>query len=195
MTPPTSDEQDLRDMARLAAGQDSALNDLMERHSQRVFHYLLRALQNEEDAADLAQETFVRVYRNRRAFNSKQKFTTWLYAVATNLVKDRFRWRSRHPAVSFEADGPDAGRSLKEVLPDSGATPEENLQASERAVQVRKAVGALPEELREPLLLAVYEDLSQAEIAEILKCSTRAVENKLYRARNRLRESLARVLK
>ncbi|HWQ93648.1 MAG TPA: RNA polymerase sigma factor, partial [Clostridia bacterium] len=97
MPPPTSDEQDAQDMVRLAAGHDAALNALMERHGQKMFHYLLRSLQNEEDAADLAQETFVRVYQNRTRFDHKQKFSTWLYAIASNLVRDRFRWRARHP--------------------------------------------------------------------------------------------------
>lgn len=96
-------------MARLAGGHDAALNDLMDRHAERLFHYLVRSLQNEEDAADLAQETFARVCRNRAKFDPNQKFTTWLYAIASNLVRDRYRWRSRHPRVSLEAQDERAG--------------------------------------------------------------------------------------
>lgn len=195
MTALTSDEQDAQDMARLAGGQDTALNELMERHSQRVFHYLLRSLQNEEDAADLAQETFVRVYRNSRAFNPKQKFTTWIYAIASNLVRDRFRWRSRHPHVSMEAGEHDLDASLKSTLRDVQPQPDEALHAEEQAARVRAAVSALPEELREPLILATYEAMSQAEIAEVLKCTPKAVENRLYRARKQVRERLNATLK
>ena len=194
MTPLSTDEQDAQDMRRLAAGQDAALNELMERHAQKVFHYLLRSLQNEDDAADLAQETFVRVYQNRARFDSRQKFTTWLYAIAGNLVRDRFRWRSRHPQVSLDGGQPENGMSLKESLPDHAAGPDEALQSTERAEAVKKAVAALPSELREPLILAVYQGLSQAEIGKILKCSPKAVETRIYRARNSLRERLGTLL-
>src|SRR5438477_6583833 len=103
MNEPSGDEQDSRDMVRLANSHEAALNDLMQRHGQRLFHYLIRSLQDEDDAADLAQETFVKVYHNRAKFDPAQKFTTWLYAIASNLVRDRYRWRSRHPQVSLDA--------------------------------------------------------------------------------------------
>lgn len=186
-----ADEQDARDMARLAAGHDSALNALMERYSQKIFHYLLRSLQNEDDAADLAQETFVRVHQNRARFDTRQKFSTWLYTIASNLVRDRFRWRSRHPQVSLDATAEIPGGSIRETLVSPGATPDAALEERERADQVRKAVAALPEELRVPLILSVYEGLPHAEIGAILNCSSKAVETRLYRARNSLRESLS----
>jgi RNA polymerase sigma-70 factor (ECF subfamily) len=97
------DERDRADMIRLAAGHDATLNDLMERHAGKLFHYLVRSLQDDEDAADLAQETFIRVFQNRARFNPKQRFSTWLYAIATNLMKDRYRHRARHPQVSLDA--------------------------------------------------------------------------------------------
>src|SRR5581483_7523489 len=142
----TSEEQDGRDMARLASGQDPALNDLMDRHAGRLFHYLIRQLQNETDAAELAQETFVRVYQNRERFRAGASFSAWLYTIATNLVKDRFRWRSRHPQVSLEAERTAAGGSLGEVLPETRPGPGEALQMEERAEAVRNAVAALPED-------------------------------------------------
>ena len=89
-------------MAQLAAGHDAALNDLMERHGEKLFHYLVRSLQDEAEAADVAQETFVRVYQNRAKFKTDAKFSTWLYTIATNLVRDRFRSKSRHPHFSLE---------------------------------------------------------------------------------------------
>ena len=104
MTPGATDDQDRADMIRLSAGHDDALNDLMDRHGKKLFHYLARALQSEDDAADLAQETFCRVYQSRAKYNPRQKFSTWLYAIATNLVKDRYRYRTRHPQVSLDAE-------------------------------------------------------------------------------------------
>lgn len=177
-------------MARLAAGHDSALNELMERHGWKLFNYLIRCLQNEEDAADAAQETFVRVYQHRAKFDVRQRFATWLYAIATNLVKDRYRWRSRHPQVSLDAETDGAGADFKAGLPTDGPSPRESLQTEERAQMVRRAVDALPEELRVPLLLSEYEDLSHAEVGKILKCSAKVVETRLYRARQQLRVAL-----
>src|SRR2546426_9586813 len=104
MNAPSSDEQDVLDMTELIEGHDAALNDLMERHGPKLFHYLIRCLQNEEDAADAAQEVFVRVYQNRARFDPRQQFSTWLYAIATNFVKDRYRYRARHPQVSLDAE-------------------------------------------------------------------------------------------
>jgi RNA polymerase sigma-70 factor (ECF subfamily) len=190
MNAPDGDEQDAQDMARLARGGDAALNDLMERHGKRLFHYLLRSLQDESDAADLAQETFVRVFQNRKKFDPRQRFATWLYAIASNLVRDRYRWRSRHPQVSMDAEKEETESSLKESLAAQDALPDKSLQDEERAAAVRQAVAKLPEELRQPLILAVYEELPQVEIAQILNCTVKAVETRIYRARQQLRVAL-----
>jgi RNA polymerase sigma-70 factor, ECF subfamily len=188
------DECDRTDMARLAAGHDAALNDLMARHAPKLFNYLVRSLQNEEDAADLAQETFLRVFQNRTKFDKRMKFSTWLYAIATNLVRDRYRHRTRHPQVSLDAENEATGENFRESVPEQKLTPSESLQDAERAEAVRNAVGQLPDELRTPLILSEYEELSHAEIGQILECSAKAVETRLYRARNQLREKLTQLL-
>ncbi|MGA2174836.1 MAG: sigma-70 family RNA polymerase sigma factor [Verrucomicrobiota bacterium] len=189
-----ADQLDGQEMARLAAGQGAALNTLMERHAEKLFHFLVRALQNEEDAADLAQETFVRVYQNRAKFDPRQKFSAWLYAIAGNLVRDRYRWRKRHPQISLDAAHEAAGNDVGEMLPDHAPSASETLQGNERAEAVRRAIAALPEELRIPLILAEYEEKSHAEIGEILRCSAKAVEGRVSRARRQLRASLGRLL-
>jgi RNA polymerase sigma-70 factor, ECF subfamily len=187
----SADEQDAQDMARLVGGHGPSLNDLMERHAENLFHYLVRSLQNEADAADIAQEAFAKVYQNSNKFDPNQKFTTWLYAIASNLVRDRYRWRSRHQQVSLDAENEQTESSLKETLRAAEPLPDQSLQTEERADVVRKAVATLPEELKQPLILAVYQDLPQAEIATILKCSVKAVETRIYRARQQLRTALA----
>ena len=97
MTSAHSDEQDRSDMARLVAGQDAALNELMARHAERLSRYLLRLLQNETEAADVAEEAFVRVYLHRTRFKRGKKFSTWLYTIARNLASNELRDRSRRP--------------------------------------------------------------------------------------------------
>jgi len=194
MSAPTADEQDGLDMARLVQGREAALDDLMARHAEKLFHYLLRSLQDEHDAADLAQETFAKVYHHRARFDPSQRFTTWLYAIASNLVRDRYRWRARHPQVSLDAENEQTETSIKDTLRSEAPAPDEQLQSGERAAAVRRAVAALPEELRQPLILSVYQGLPQAEIAAILKCSAKAVETRIYRARQHLRTALAELL-
>jgi RNA polymerase sigma-70 factor, ECF subfamily len=191
---PGTEEQDRSDMARLGSGQDAALDALMSRHAERLFNYLLRVLQNEVEAADIAQESFVRVYLNRAKFRPSNKFSTWLYAIATNLARDLQRRRSRHPHVSLDAESGHGADSIQNVLPDQQPGPAETLDSAERSETVRIALNRLPDELRLPLLLSVYEDKSHSEISVILKCSAKAVEMRLYRARHQLREMLEKNL-
>jgi RNA polymerase sigma-70 factor (ECF subfamily) len=194
MSPTPTDEQDALDMGRLAQGQDTALNALMARHGERLFHYLIRQLQNETEAADLAEEAFVRVYQNCARYDPKQKFSTWLYTIATNLVRDQFRWRARHPQISLESTAEETGSPLADHLPDVQEGPDQKAQTAERAEAVRKAIADLPEDLRVPLVLAEYEDLSQLEIGAILSCSAKAVEMRVRRAREQLRTRLRKLL-
>ncbi len=189
MNTTTSDPQDQSDMERLVNGHDAALEELMTRHGERLFHYLIRLLQNESEAADLAQETFARVYLNRAKFKPGHKFSTWLFTIATNLARDRQRWLTRHPQVSIEATE-DHETGLKNTLPASEPTPPETMQQEERAAAVRHALAALPEDLRLPLILSEYENQSHAEIGVVLNCSAKAVEMRIYRARQQLRVSL-----
>jgi RNA polymerase sigma-70 factor (ECF subfamily) len=193
--PMESDERDRADMVRLVDGHDPALNALMERHAPKLFNYLLRSLQNEDDAADLAQETFVRVYQNRTKFDPGLKFSSWLYAIASNLVRTQFRYRTRHPQpLPLETSAHESGTDFRESFPLDQPNPSEHLQTSETANAVRKAIASLPEELRTPLILFEYEELSHPEIATILNCTAKAVETRLYRARNQLKTLLNRLL-
>jgi RNA polymerase sigma-70 factor (ECF subfamily) len=181
---------DRADMEKLQAGHDAALNDLMERHASPVFHFLCRMLNNEDDANDLAQETFVRVFKSSKSFRVEQKFSNWLFTIAANLARNHFRWRSRHPNVSLDAENAETEQSLGGTLPAAGHAPNEAALATERARAVRVAVGKLPEDLREAVVLCEWEERSIAEAAIILQTTPKAVESRLYRARGILREQL-----
>jgi len=184
---------DKADMDRLAQGHDAALNSLMERHSGPVFQFLYRMLGDEQDANDLAQETFVRVYRNRERFDGG-KFTTWLYAIAGNLARNEFRRRSRHPAVSLQGESSGNGSPLQDAIPSSAATPRESAEIEEQHQAVRAAVRELPEELREALVLCEWEEMSATDAAAVLQTTSRAIESRLYRARKLLKDRLKRWL-
>lgn len=185
-----AEARDRADMQRLAAGQDAALNDLMERHAPSVFHFLCRMLGNEDDANDLAQEAFVRVFRAKARYRPSQRFSAWLYTIAANLARNQIRWRVRHPNISLDAETAEPGRNLATTLPDGSPSPIERAESAERALAVRRAVQELPVDLREALVLCEWEDLSLAEAAAILETSPKAVESRLYRARKLLREEL-----
>jgi RNA polymerase sigma-70 factor (ECF subfamily) len=185
-----ANDRDCADMERLAAGHDTALNDLMARHATPVFHFLCRMVGNEDDANDLAQETFVRVFKSSKSFRTSEKFSTWLYTIAANLARNHFRWRSRHPVISLEAENPETEQSLGGTLPANAPLPNESAVAEECAAAVRGAVQKLPEDMREAIVLCEWEERSVAEAAAILETTPKAVESRLYRARGILRERL-----
>ena len=188
------DVDDTFDMQALRSGDELALNRIMGRHRDKIFHYLVRLLQDEEEALDLAQETFVRVYLNREKFNPKHRFSSWMYAIGTNLARDRMRWLARHRKVSVDAPVGNGEATFGDSLKENRLPPNESLERDEQITQVKRALAEIPEDLRTPLVLVEYEDMSQAEIAAVLNCTPKAVENRLYRARKLLREKLEPLL-
>ncbi|MGA2852514.1 MAG: sigma-70 family RNA polymerase sigma factor [Verrucomicrobiota bacterium] len=184
------DARDRADMERLIAGRDTALNDLMQRHATPVFHFLCRMVGNEDDANDLAQETFVRVFKSSGSFRTSERFSTWLYTIAANLARNHFRWRSRHPNISLETENAETEQTLGSTLPSDIPAPNEQALDAERAAAVRAAVGKLPDDLREAIVLCEWEEHSLVEAATILETTPKAVESRLYRARQILRENL-----
>ena len=190
-----SHEADAAAMLRLREGEDLALNELMARWQQPLTNYLARLCGNEATALDLAQETFVRAYEARARYDTRGKFATWLYTITGNLARNSHRWQQRHPTISLDAPTDENGGTLATHLPDSKLAPDATAEQHERAAAVRTAIAALPEDQRSIVLLSEYEDRSQADIAALLKCTVKAVETRLYRARQSLRERLAHWMK
>ena len=168
----------------LSRGEDRALDVLMQRWQVPLRAFLYRYLQNEADALDLAQETFVRVYRHRANYREGARFSTWMFQIALNLARDHARRRARRPWVALE----EAPEAVGEGDPRASAL------GAERARAVRAAIGELPESLREAVLLFEYEHKSHAEIAQIVGATAKAVETRLHRAREQLRHRLQRFL-
>ena len=189
---PDNDASDDALMTRLRGGDDSALAPLMARWEVPVKRYLARIVQNAHEADELAQETFVRLYQHRDRFRDGAHFSPWLYAIAANLARNRLRWWRRRPVVSLEAWTEFGGEAADESNAGHAASGE--LEQRECAEAVREAVAALPVELREALISCEYEGLSQAEAAEALGVTPKAVEMRLYRARAGLRNRLQRWL-
>lgn len=178
-------------MGALAGGDLPALDALMLRWQTPLRAFLYRHLHNEADALDLAQETFVRLYRHRDRYRTGARFTTWMFQIALNLARDHVRKAQRRRTDSLEGAPPAATAGLAA----SGSSPDAAARRAEEVAAVRSAIAALPEDLREVLVLFEYEDKTHAEIAEIIAASPKAVETRLYRARDKLRASLVRWVK
>jgi RNA polymerase sigma factor (sigma-70 family) len=187
---PAGPETDEELMGRLRAGQDSAFNPLMERWEVPLRRFLFRYLQNEAQSLDLAQEVFVKVHQNRHRFSAEMKFSPWMFTIAANLARNHARWRRRHPTESLDGDGASC-LAGEEAMRDD-LTPADHLNKAERADAVRGAIADLPDDLKTAVLLFEYENMPQAEIGRVLACSPKAVETRLYRARQALKKSLAR---
>jgi RNA polymerase sigma factor (sigma-70 family) len=177
----TEAELDRADMRKLQGGNAQALDSIMHRWQIRLRGYLMRHGLSDADACDLAQETFVRVFRHASRFDPRRRFSTWMFQIALNLLRDQLRRQQRRDLQPLDA-APETSTS---------ESPATTTETSERATTVRLAIEALPPRLREVLILSVYQQLSQAEVAEIVGASTKAVETRLYRAREKLRQSLA----
>lgn len=176
-------------MSRLAHGDDLALNALMDRWSERVAAFLYRMTGQRETAIDLAQETFVKLYQARERYEPRGTFSTYLFAIASNLARNHARWKSRHPTVALDPSGdPDAGKHSE--TPDPSRTPSEAAIGIENAEAVHRAFLALPPDLREAMTLFIYEGMGYGEIAALTHCSPKAVETRIYRARQILKIQL-----
>ena len=184
------DISDLQLMSRLASGEDLALNVLMDRWAKRLNAFLYRMTGQHEVAVDLTQEAFVRLYKARKRFRPKGVFSTYLFSIAANLGRNHARWKSRHPTVSLDATSED-GRPLVHEVSDPSQGPDEHADSAERYELVRRALVALPQDLREAISLFVYEGMSYSEIAELADCSAKAVETRIYRARQLLKGILS----
>lgn len=178
-------ESDEEAMLALQRGEDLALNRLMARWQVPLRSFLFRSTHHEHDALDLAQETFVRIYQHRARYRPGAKFSTWMFQIGLNLARDHARRRHRRPTTTLDA----APELATEQHPGRAATD------AEAAAAVRAAIATLPDELREAVLLSEFQDLSHAEIAEIVDATPKAVETRLYRAREKLRTVLARYLR
>lgn len=175
-------------MGRVRADDRTAFATLMERWELPLKAFVGRIVLNVTEAEDIAQETFVAIWQNRARFRSGAAFKPWMFTIALNLARKRLRWWRRRPVISLDAwqEGEMSDRATGHE-PAAGA---ERIARTELAIAVRDAIAALPADLREALVLFEYEALSHAEIAEIVGATPKAVETRIYRAKEKLRATL-----
>ncbi len=193
---PENDPGEVTDEALMEAlqnGDDHALATLMHRWELGVKAFLLRLGVPAADVEDVAQEAFVRLYQKRDRYRAGAAFKPWLLTVAGNLGRNRLRWRFRRREDSIEAMDDAQPGGFDPV--DTSARPASDLaEKANLARDVRKAVNALPDNLRQAVLCVELEDLSYAEAGQVMGCSSKAVETRLYRARELLRSTCKALL-
>jgi RNA polymerase sigma factor (sigma-70 family) len=190
----TTEDPDLTLVQALKVGEDQALNVLMDRHREGLFRFVLRQVHNEADALELAMETFVRAYFNIEKFRPAAKFATWLYQIALNLCRDHLRSRAYQDSlhtVSFDA--PKEESSDPSLLVATEGRPDQKAECLEELIALQKAISELPEELKGAFILTALEGRQQAETAELLGISLKAVETRVYRARKLLLEQMSKM--
>jgi len=185
------DAEDIRLMALIGAGGEGAFEQLVERHQRLVIGTVGRMLGSGSDAEDIAQQVFVRVWKNAKRYEPRAKFTTWLLKITRNLVFNELRRRSRHPQVPLQSESDEEERPLKD---EQAVAPDASLLEHELQQAVDAAIANLPETQRMAVVLRRYEELSYEEIAAAMDQSVSAVKSLLFRARTELRQSLQRYL-
>lgn len=184
---PSSDEQNVQLMLRVKNGDVSAFEQLVELHQRAVIGTVARMLNNLDDAHDVSQQVFVRVWRSAPRYEPSAKFTTWLFTIMRNLVFNEMRRRGRKREVSMEERQEDhhvEPATAERTHPDTVVAQSELESAIDRAIQT------LPEKQRLAVLLRRDVDMPYEEICEVLKMSLSAVKSLLFRARNELKEKL-----
>jgi RNA polymerase sigma-70 factor (ECF subfamily) len=178
-------------MLRLAAGDESAFNFLVEKHHRPVIHFLYRMVRNQAVAEELAQEVFLRVYRARDSYRAEAKFSTWLYRIATNLAVNHARdTKHERTAQTVYLDAPDEETGTTPDVADDEPSAEQQLMTNERMTAIRKHVMALPERQRMAVLMHKYQGMDYRQIGEVLKLSESATKSLLFRAYQTLRDTL-----
>ncbi len=187
-------DPDVRLMLEVRDGSAAAFEQLVARYQDRLVRVLEHLMGNRDQAEDLAQEVFLRVYRSRVRYEPGAKFATWLFTIANHAALNALRTRARRREVNLTArdSGPFRGQPLDRVLQAaSGQMPARQFDKAELRGIVRLALESLSKRQRMVVLLSKFEEMSYADIAQTMELTPQAVKSLLARARVNLRESLA----
>lgn len=187
-SPSHSGPDDVEVISAVLKGNTDAFGVLVRRYQKRVYNLALRYCGDRQEAEDLAQEVFLRIFRALNTFRGDSLFSTWLYRIATNVCLDALRRQKNRPEPvldqPLETDSGELEREL--VSPEPG--PVHQVEAAELAAMIRQEVARLREPYRSTIVLRDLEDLTYDEIAQILNVSVGTVKSRLHRARSILRE-------
>jgi RNA polymerase sigma-70 factor, ECF subfamily len=179
---------------RLRNGDAEAFDTLITRYSGDIFSLLFRMTEDSEEARDLTQETFLSALKAIKMFRGEAELKTWLFRIAINQFRNRFRWwkrRKRSETVSLDKPIGEGTATVGDTIADEGESPEQAVLRSERRQRLMKAVAALPEIFRETIILCDIEGLGYEETARTLEINIGTVKSRLARGREQLRKRLS----
>lgn len=179
---------------RLRAGDADAFDNLVTRYSSDVYALAFRLTSDAEEAGDVTQETFLAALKAIGSFRGDADLKTWLFRIAINQSRNRFRWwkrRNRDKTVSLDATIADSETTLSEMIAGTGESPEENALRRERQHRLCEALKHLPENYREAVVLCDVEGFSYEEIADALALNIGTVKSRIARGREELRKRLS----
>ena len=185
-------DPDVRLMLRVRDDDPAAFAEIVSLFQRRLVGVMTHVVGNAEEAEDLAQEVFLRVYRNRKKYSPSAKFSTWLFTIANNLALNALRNKGRRPMAPLAGSesGPLGARPEEQLAKALNASPSHGLRQAELADRVRAALDTLNERQRMAVVLNKFEDMNYAEVAEVMALTPKAVKSLLSRARARLRDAL-----
>jgi RNA polymerase sigma-70 factor (ECF subfamily) len=184
--------EDQRLISSLQAGEESAYEKLIERFQAPVYNLAYRLLNDQADASDVAQEVFLKIFRNVGSFRRESSLRTWVYRIAVNESHNRRRWLFRHRRGEMGIDETFEDSDCREKpLMDAGETPFDFTVNREAQVLLEEALAGINPVFRTALVLREIEDMSYEEIAEILEVSIGTVKSRIVRGREALRRNLA----
>ncbi len=176
-------------------GNEDAFEALVGRYQDKLVNYLNNLLHDYELSVDLAQEAFIRVYKNADRYQGKYQFSTWIYRIATNLAIDEIRRRERKGRFFFYNVMSFFQKDDKQFpLPDKRESPEKALDRKEKLDRLQAAIDTLPEKYRLAFMLKEVQELSYEETSRVLDISLGTAKSRIHRAKMLLREKLAGVL-
>jgi len=178
---------------KLKTGDEAAFETLIDRYSGDIYALLYRLTENPEEASDLTQDTFLRAVRSIRTFRGESELKTWLFRIAINESRNRFRWwkrRKRDLTISIDATFGESEVRISDTLADHSISPEESTLAREREAAINTALLNIPEVYREAIVLCDIEGLSYEETAAALEIGIGTVKSRISRGREELRRRL-----
>jgi RNA polymerase sigma-70 factor (ECF subfamily) len=178
---------------RLKRGEAAAFEELVSERSGEIYGLLFRMTENSEEARDLTQETFLRAFQNISRFRGDADLKTWIYRIAINQARNRWRWwrrRRRDATVSLDAAQGESGQTLVATLAESSQNPEQQTLARERELALRSALQRLGRAYQETVILRDIEGFTYEEIATTLGINVGTVKSRLARGRQELRRCL-----
>ena len=191
----TKARDEVQMIAEVLAGDSQVFHELIRPYERSVFVMAQSFMHNQADAEDVAQDAFLKAFRNLASFRGEAKFGTWLISITLNEARSRLRRRSTLATESLDTPSDEEGHISPALLRDWKEIPSEQLEHLEVKLLLQEAVAALPPIYREVFMLRDIEELSTAEVADVLKISLSSAKIRLHRARLMMQKTLAPQLK